>query len=92
MHLPYYYYNIISYSVFANETKLKIMFCFVLFIAKKFGVTEFVNPLDHSRPIQDVLIEMTDGGLDYTFECVGNVKTMVRNYAIFGDRDIIPLH
>lgn len=24
-----------------------------------------------------VLIEMTDGGLDYTFECIGNVKTMV---------------
>ncbi|KAG8286862.1 hypothetical protein J6590_049872 [Homalodisca vitripennis] len=45
-------------------------------IAKKFGVTEFVNPLDHEKPIQEVLIEMTDGGLDYTFECVGNVKTM----------------
>ncbi|CAG2103456.1 unnamed protein product [Medioppia subpectinata] len=44
--------------------------------AKKFGVTEFVNPKDHSRPIQEVLIEMTDGGLDYTFECIGNVQTM----------------
>ncbi|KAG8286864.1 hypothetical protein J6590_049874 [Homalodisca vitripennis] len=45
-------------------------------IAKKFGVTEIVNPLDHEKPIQEVLIEMTDGGLDYTFECVGNVMTM----------------
>lgn len=46
-------------------------------IAKKFGVTEFVNPKDHpDKPIQDVLVEMTDGGLDYTFECIGNVKTM----------------
>jgi len=45
-------------------------------IAKKFGCTEFVNPTDHSKSIQEVLVEMTDGGLDYTFECIGNVKTM----------------
>ena len=45
-------------------------------IAKKFGFTSFINPKDHSRPIQDVLIELTDGGLDYTFECIGNVQTM----------------
>lgn len=44
--------------------------------AKKFGCTEFVNPKDHNKPIQEVLIEMTDGGLDYTFECIGNVSTM----------------
>jgi len=37
-----------------------------------------VNPLDHSdKPIQQVLVEMTDGGLDYTFEAVGSVLTMV---------------
>ncbi|RWS10863.1 Alcohol dehydrogenase class-3-like protein [Dinothrombium tinctorium] len=45
-------------------------------IAQKFGCTEFVNPKDHSKPIQEVLVEMTDGGPDYTFECIGNVKTM----------------
>ena len=74
--------------------------------AKEFGATDFVNPKDHDRPIQQVtplqshtltpshpltltpsashphiltqvLIEMTEGGLDYTFECIGNVKTMV---------------
>jgi S-(hydroxymethyl)glutathione dehydrogenase/alcohol dehydrogenase len=45
-------------------------------IAKQFGATEFVNPKDHERPIQEVLVEMTDGGLDYTFECIGNVATM----------------
>ncbi|XP_049764650.1 alcohol dehydrogenase class-3 [Schistocerca cancellata] len=45
-------------------------------IAKKFGCTEFVNPKEHEKPIQEVLIEMTDGGLDYTFECVGNVDLM----------------
>lgn len=45
--------------------------------AKQFGATEFVNPNDHDRPVQQVLAELTDGGLDYTFECIGNVKTMV---------------
>jgi len=44
--------------------------------AKKFGCTEFLNPKDYSKPIQEVLIEMTDGGLDYTFECIGLVATM----------------
>lgn len=43
---------------------------------EKFGCTEFVNPKDYDKPIQEVLIEKTDGGLDYTFECVGNVLTM----------------
>ena len=45
-------------------------------VAKKFGCTRFVNPKDYDRPIQDVLIELTDGGLDYTFECIGNIQTM----------------
>lgn len=45
-------------------------------IAKQFGVTEFINPKDFKEPIQQVLIEKTDGGLDYTFECIGNVSTM----------------
>ncbi|KAL1397311.1 hypothetical protein pipiens_009859 [Culex pipiens pipiens] len=43
---------------------------------EKFGCTEFVNPKDYDKPIQQVLIEKTDGGLDYTFECVGNTLTM----------------
>lgn len=45
--------------------------------AKEFGATEFVNPKDHSKPIQEVLVEMTDGGVDYSFECIGNVQIMV---------------
>uniref|UniRef100_A0A8B9GXM0 Zgc:77938 n=1 Tax=Astyanax mexicanus TaxID=7994 RepID=A0A8B9GXM0_ASTMX len=45
-------------------------------IAKKFGVTEFINPKDHSKPIQEVLRERTGGGPDYSFECVGNVAVM----------------
>ncbi|KAI5302611.1 S-(hydroxymethyl)glutathione dehydrogenase [Ascosphaera pollenicola] len=44
---------------------------------KKFGATEFVNPtkLPEGQTIQDKLIEMT-GGLDYTFDCTGNVNVM----------------
>ena len=45
-------------------------------IAKKLGATDFVNPKDHDKPIQDVIVDMTDGGVDYSFECVGNVKLM----------------
>ncbi|XP_034938468.1 alcohol dehydrogenase class-3 [Chelonus insularis] len=43
---------------------------------KIFGCTEFINPKKLTRPITEELIELTDGGLDYTFECVGNVVTM----------------
>uniref|UniRef100_A0A1B6CGZ3 S-(hydroxymethyl)glutathione dehydrogenase n=1 Tax=Clastoptera arizonana TaxID=38151 RepID=A0A1B6CGZ3_9HEMI len=45
-------------------------------IAKEFGFTETINPKDYEKPIQEVLIELTEGGLDYTFECVGNINTM----------------
>ncbi|KAH9289418.1 hypothetical protein KI387_033535, partial [Taxus chinensis] len=44
--------------------------------AKDFRVTEFVNPKDHDKPIQQVLVDMTDGGVDYSFECIGNVSMM----------------
>ncbi|KAI5292477.1 S-(hydroxymethyl)glutathione dehydrogenase [Ascosphaera acerosa] len=45
---------------------------------KKCGAHEFVNPakLPEGQTIQEKLIEMTDGGLDYTFDCTGNVKVM----------------
>ncbi|MDR3410107.1 MAG: S-(hydroxymethyl)glutathione dehydrogenase/class III alcohol dehydrogenase [Formivibrio sp.] len=45
-------------------------------MAKQLGATDFVNPKDFDRPIQEVIVEMTDGGVDYSFECVGNVKLM----------------
>src|SRR5690554_910407 len=44
--------------------------------ARELGATEFVNPKDHEQPIQQVIVEMTDGGVDYSFECVGNVNLM----------------
>lgn len=45
-------------------------------IARELGATDFVNPKEHDKPIQEVIVEMTDGGVDYSFECVGNVQLM----------------
>ena len=45
-------------------------------MAQQLGATDALNPNDHSTKIQDVIIEMTDGGVDYSFECIGNVNTM----------------
>eukprot|EP01117_Protostelium_nocturnum_P020544 TRINITY_DN9296_c0_g1_i1.p1 TRINITY_DN9296_c0_g1~~TRINITY_DN9296_c0_g1_i1.p1 ORF type:complete len:380 (-),score=83.78 TRINITY_DN9296_c0_g1_i1:82-1221(-) len=46
--------------------------------AKEFGATECVNPKDlpEGKTIVDFLVEKFDGGMDYTFECIGNVETM----------------
>ncbi|WP_440997614.1 S-(hydroxymethyl)glutathione dehydrogenase/class III alcohol dehydrogenase [Arhodomonas sp. SL1] len=44
--------------------------------AGQLGATDFVNPNEYDAPIQQVLTEMTDGGVDYSFECIGNVNTM----------------
>lgn len=44
--------------------------------AKQMGATECINPNDYDLPIQDVLVDLTDGGVDYSFECVGNVSLM----------------
>ena len=45
-------------------------------LAKKLGATECINPKDYEQPIQDVIVALTDGGVDYSFECIGNVNTM----------------
>uniref|UniRef100_A0A7S2ZWZ7 S-(hydroxymethyl)glutathione dehydrogenase n=1 Tax=Rhodosorus marinus TaxID=101924 RepID=A0A7S2ZWZ7_9RHOD len=45
-------------------------------LARTMGATDCVNPRDHSKPIQEVLVDLTDGGLDYTFECIGRTDTM----------------
>ena len=45
-------------------------------IARQLGATDFINPKDYDRPIQDVIVEMTEGGVDYSFECIGNVHLM----------------
>ncbi len=44
---------------------------------KKFGATHFINPTKlEGQSIQEKLIEMTDGGCDFTFDCTGNVGVM----------------
>jgi len=45
-------------------------------MARLLGATDCINPTDHSIPIQEVIVELTDGGVDYSFECVGNVQLM----------------
>ncbi|HEY5623313.1 MAG TPA: S-(hydroxymethyl)glutathione dehydrogenase/class III alcohol dehydrogenase [Gammaproteobacteria bacterium] len=45
-------------------------------MARQLGATDFVNPKDHDAPIQDVIVELTNGGVDYSFEAVGNVNLM----------------
>ena len=45
-------------------------------LARRFGLTHFVNPSDVQGDLVAHLVELTDGGADYSFECVGNVKLM----------------
>ncbi|WP_368232383.1 S-(hydroxymethyl)glutathione dehydrogenase/class III alcohol dehydrogenase [Aeromonas sp. s3] len=51
-----------------NESKFEL--------ARKLGATDCINPNDYDKPIQEVIIELTDGGVDFSFECIGNVKVM----------------
>jgi len=44
--------------------------------ARKFGMTDFVNPSDVGGDVVGHLVELTRGGADYSFECIGNVTTM----------------
>lgn len=53
--------------------------------ARKFGCTEFVNPKDHSKPVQEVLAEMTNGGVDRSVECTGNVNAMIQAFECVHD-------
>src|SRR5210317_730014 len=55
-------------AVDINEDKFEL--------AKQLGATDTVNPKNYDDPIQDVIVELTDGGVDYSFECVGNVNLM----------------
>jgi len=45
-------------------------------IARQLGATDVVNPKDYAKSIQEVIVEMTGGGVDFSFECIGNVKVM----------------
>jgi S-(hydroxymethyl)glutathione dehydrogenase/alcohol dehydrogenase len=45
-------------------------------IATKWGATDCLNPTDFDKPIQQVIVEKTEWGVDYSFEAVGNVEVM----------------
>src|SRR5258708_62964 len=45
-------------------------------LARKFGLTHFVNPKDVAGDLLPHLVELTGGGADYSFECIGNVDVM----------------
>src|SRR6185312_13114626 len=46
-------------------------------MAKLLGATDCINPKDYQdTPIQQVIVELTGGGVDYSFECIGNVHVM----------------
>ncbi|OZS42217.1 S-(hydroxymethyl)glutathione dehydrogenase/class III alcohol dehydrogenase [Photobacterium sanguinicancri] len=51
-----------------NESKFEL--------ARQLGATDCINPTNYDKPIQDVIVELTDGGVDYSFECIGNVNVM----------------
>ncbi len=51
-----------------NESKFEL--------ARQLGATDCINPKDYDKPIQEVIVELTDGGVDYSFECIGNVDIM----------------
>ena len=45
-------------------------------LGKKFGMTHFVNPSEVEGDLVPYLVDLTDGGADYSFECIGNVEVM----------------
>ena len=55
-------------AIDTNESKFEL--------AKKLGATDCINPNNYDKPIQEVIVELTDGGVDFSFECIGNVNVM----------------
>lgn len=55
-------------AVDINESKFDM--------AKMLGATDCINPKNFDKPIQEVIVDLTEGGVDYSFECVGNVNLM----------------
>lgn len=55
-------------AIDVNENKFEL--------AHQLGATDFINPNKYNLPIQEVIEELTQGGVDYSFECVGNVELM----------------
>ena len=45
-------------------------------MARALGATDCINPKDYDVPVQQAIVDLTDGGVDYSFECIGNVNVM----------------
>ena len=45
-------------------------------MAKALGATDFINPAELDGSVTEAIVEMTNGGVDYSFECIGNVEVM----------------
>ncbi len=45
-------------------------------LARTVGASDCVNPMDFDKPIEQVIVEMRSGGVDHSFECIGNVNVM----------------
>lgn len=56
------------FAIDINERKFEL--------AQQLGATDCINPQDYDCPIQEVIVELSDGGVDYSFECIGNVDVM----------------
>ncbi|XP_078156557.1 alcohol dehydrogenase 1 [Carex rostrata] len=54
-------------------------------LARKFGCTEFINPKEHTKPVQEVIAEMTNGGVDRSVECTGNINAMIQAFECVHD-------
>lgn len=62
-------------------------------IGEEFGVTEFVNPLELDKPLEQYLMEKY-GGVDYAFECIGNqavTNTALQTLSAFGTLAVVGL-
>ena len=55
-------------AIDVNESKFEL--------AKELGATDCINPKNIEGSIQDYIVSLTDGGVDFSFECIGNVDVM----------------
>lgn len=55
-------------AIDVNESKFQL--------ARQLGATDCINPASIDGPIQDYIVKLTDGGVDFSFECIGNVGVM----------------
>ncbi|KAA0042643.1 hypothetical protein IC582_022497 [Cucumis melo] len=65
-------------------------------IGKQLGITDFINPRDSDKPVHEKIMEITDGGVDYSFECVGNLEVLrtafLSTYIGYGTTIMLGIH